>query len=102
MEYEEEDAPEIPVDMGPPPEGYNTPGDAQRIRAEFVSDMLKWEGYHVPVKTILKVLSYCTFDLQLDNTGSAVEALRYLDYTIDPDSDEPISLARYKLSQRFN
>lgn len=85
-----------------PIEGYSTPSDVQRIRAEYLSEWLKrWEGIYISERKILEVLGAMGMTIEIDecNGATAMEALKYLDYEIDSDSIEPISLARYKISR---
>ena len=92
---------EVPIEREPV-EGYATPSDIQRIRAEFLSEWLKrWEGIYISERKILEVFGAMGMTIELDdrNGATAMEALKYLDYEIDSDSIEPISLARYKISR---
>jgi hypothetical protein len=83
-------------------EGYSSPGDVQRIRAEFIVEYLhRWEGVHLSKTQILKALAClgATIELESNNAGAAQSGLSYLDYQIDSGSMEPINLTRYKLSK---
>ena len=92
---------EVPLDLGPALEGYSTPGDVLRIRANVICELLDYKGYKVPLRELLEVLWAGGFNIGLDDGADVVAALKYLNYNIDPDSDEPISITRYKLSQEF-
>jgi hypothetical protein len=92
---------EAPIEREPV-EGYATPSDIQRIRAEFLSEWLKrWEGIYISERKILEVFGAMGMTIELDdrNGATTMEALKYLDYEIDSDSIDPISLARYKISR---
>lgn len=92
---------EVPVEFEPV-EGYATPSDIQRIRAEFLSEWLKrWEGIYISERKLLEVLGGMGMVIELDerNGATAMEALKYLDYEIDSASMDPVSLARYKISR---
>jgi hypothetical protein len=94
---------EIPIAWDLKPiEGYSTPSDIQRIRAEFLSEWLKrWEGIYISERKLLEVLGAMGMVIELDerNGATAMEALTYLDYDIDSGSIDPVSLARYKISR---
>lgn len=100
----EEDFDEVEIlPDGEPLEGYSSPGDVQRIRAEFIVEYLhRWEGVYISKTQLLKALACLGATIELDNKGAAQSELNYLDYQIDSASIDPISLTRYKISRGLN
>lgn len=86
-------------------EGYSSPSDVLRLRAELISAYLRqWDGIYISTERLLSVLAATGMTIEIDkgNGGTALDALKYLRYEIDstPENIEPISLTRYKISRR--
>lgn len=91
---------EVPIELEPV-EGYSSPSDRQRLRAEAICELLKYEGIYVPKRKLLEILWAMGMAIEIDerNGATAMEALKYIDYEIESGSMEPINLTRYKISR---